>query len=175
MSEKANPLLTEAIQLLLDFLSIVDDSSGVSGYHLNGDIAEWGEFETVDAAVALLERYEQEYPKEAPSPDAAAMSGHVTQGFSSATDENDWLDELDRRTGERWRTNSSLEEWFPYTKLEMDRLSDEVKMLRSALKECEIALERQRQIDAPLPVCVKALATARAALRLDGKVLPDSI
>lgn len=42
-----NQELLAALECLLD---IVGDSDGVSGYHLNGDIAEWGEFEELNAA-----------------------------------------------------------------------------------------------------------------------------
>lgn len=42
-----NQELLAALEGLLD---IVGDSDGVSGYHLNGDIAEWGEFEKLNAA-----------------------------------------------------------------------------------------------------------------------------
>ena len=42
-----NQELLAALEGLLD---IVGDSDSVSGYHLNGDIAEWGEFEELNAA-----------------------------------------------------------------------------------------------------------------------------
>ena len=42
-----NQELLAALEGLLD---IVGESDGVSGYHLNGDIAEWGEFEELNAA-----------------------------------------------------------------------------------------------------------------------------
>ena len=42
-----NQELMAALEGLLD---IVGESDGVSGYHLNGDIAEWGEFEELNAA-----------------------------------------------------------------------------------------------------------------------------
>ena len=47
----AAPALLEA---LVGMLSIINDSDGVSGYHLNGDIAVWGEFPEVDAARAAI-------------------------------------------------------------------------------------------------------------------------
>jgi hypothetical protein len=43
--------LEEAVRGLL---GIVDDSAGVSGYHLNGDVAEWDEFAEVEAARTAL-------------------------------------------------------------------------------------------------------------------------
>lgn len=44
-------ILTEALEGLL---SIVSDSRGVDGYHLNGDVADWDEFcEVHDAENAL--------------------------------------------------------------------------------------------------------------------------
>ena len=47
----AAPELYQAIDSLL---AIVGDSQGVVGYHLNGDIAEWDEFEEVAQAFAAL-------------------------------------------------------------------------------------------------------------------------
>lgn len=41
-------------EALAGLLAIVDDSRGVSGYHLNGAIAEWDEFPEVEAARAAL-------------------------------------------------------------------------------------------------------------------------
>ncbi len=41
-------------EALAGVLAIVDESRGVDGYHLNGDIAEWGEFPEVEAARAAL-------------------------------------------------------------------------------------------------------------------------
>lgn len=39
---------------LSGMLGIVADSQGVAGYHLNGEISEWGEFEEIDAAYEAL-------------------------------------------------------------------------------------------------------------------------
>jgi hypothetical protein len=44
---KQNAKLLEALRGLFD---IVSDSNGVAGYHLNGDIATWGEFDEVEFA-----------------------------------------------------------------------------------------------------------------------------
>lgn len=41
-------------EALAGLLAIVDESRGVSGYHLNGAIAEWDEFPEVEAARAVL-------------------------------------------------------------------------------------------------------------------------
>ena len=41
---------------LEDMMSIVDDSRGVAGYHLNGEIAEWHEFDAVRTARAAIAR-----------------------------------------------------------------------------------------------------------------------
>ncbi|TNZ90870.1 hypothetical protein CGK40_19815 [Vibrio parahaemolyticus] len=41
--------------VLSDILAIVDESDGVAGYHLDGQIAEWGEFSEIEAAEILLE------------------------------------------------------------------------------------------------------------------------
>jgi len=43
-------------QALEGLLSIVSDSRGVEGYHLNGDTAEWGEFDEVDFAAEALKK-----------------------------------------------------------------------------------------------------------------------
>ena len=40
----------EFLAALEGVMSIVDESDGVSGYHMNGDIADWGEFEEVGLA-----------------------------------------------------------------------------------------------------------------------------
>lgn len=41
-------------------LAITEDSRGVAGYHLNGNMAEWGEFEEVAAAYELVNNIEAE-------------------------------------------------------------------------------------------------------------------
>lgn len=41
-------------QALAGMMAIVDESTGVAGYHLNGNIAEWGEFPEVSAAQDAL-------------------------------------------------------------------------------------------------------------------------
>ena len=47
-----NAKLREALQGLV---AVVGESTGVCGYHLNGDIAEWDEFGEVAVALQLLE------------------------------------------------------------------------------------------------------------------------
>lgn len=55
---EANSDLVTAAPDLLEALkgmcAIVKDSRGVAGYHLNGDTAEWDEFDEVDAALAAI-------------------------------------------------------------------------------------------------------------------------
>lgn len=46
-----NARLREA---LAGMVAIADDSQGVAGYHMNGDIAEWDEFDALDLAQAAL-------------------------------------------------------------------------------------------------------------------------
>lgn len=61
MSKKIERLEAERLELikaLESFLDLVGDSHGVSGYHLNGDIAEWDEFECVGEAYELIKRIE---------------------------------------------------------------------------------------------------------------------
>lgn len=48
-------LLRQALDALEGFTNITNDSQGVKGYHLNGDIAEWDEFDEVDAARNTIE------------------------------------------------------------------------------------------------------------------------
>ena len=48
----------ELIKAIESFLDLVGDSHGVAGYHLNGDIAEWDEFECVGEAYELIRRIE---------------------------------------------------------------------------------------------------------------------
>ena len=57
---KPAPEVTKLVEALEGFLSIVDESEGVAGYHLNGDIAKWGEFEEVAMAEEALELYRQQ-------------------------------------------------------------------------------------------------------------------
>lgn len=44
--------LTALVRSLVD---LVDESKGVAGFHLNGDVAEWDEFEFISRAKAELE------------------------------------------------------------------------------------------------------------------------
>ena len=46
-----------AVEALEGLLAIVSDSFGVAGYHLNGEVAEWGELEEVAAAEEALAAY----------------------------------------------------------------------------------------------------------------------
>ena len=48
--QEAAPELLEALR---GMLAIVNDSRGVAGYHLNGNTAEWDEFDEVDFARAI--------------------------------------------------------------------------------------------------------------------------
>lgn len=46
----------ELIKALESLIDITNDSQGVAGYHLNGDIAKWDEFEEVTNACVLINR-----------------------------------------------------------------------------------------------------------------------
>lgn len=46
----------EMLEVLEGLLSIVDESKGVAGYHLNDEIAEWDEFEEVEAARKIIDK-----------------------------------------------------------------------------------------------------------------------
>lgn len=49
----------ELIEALKGMVYIVQDSSGVYGYHKNGNIAYWDEFNEVDNALTTLAKYEK--------------------------------------------------------------------------------------------------------------------
>lgn len=55
MLAEKDALLRQALDALEGFANITNDSQGVKGYHLNGDIAEWDEFDEVDAASNTIE------------------------------------------------------------------------------------------------------------------------
>ena len=44
----------ELLAALEGVLAIVSDSTGVAGYHLNGDIADWGEFDEINAGYTAI-------------------------------------------------------------------------------------------------------------------------
>lgn len=46
----------EMLEALTGLMAVVGDSKGVAGYHLNGDIAEWDEFEEVKTARMLISK-----------------------------------------------------------------------------------------------------------------------
>ena len=54
----------EALAILAELDLLVSDSAGVSGYHMNGDVAKWDEFsELFDGAQALQELKRREQVK----------------------------------------------------------------------------------------------------------------
>ena len=54
------PEVAKLVGVLEGILSIVYESDGASGYHLNGDIAKWCEFEDVAMAEEALSLYRQQ-------------------------------------------------------------------------------------------------------------------
>lgn len=54
------PEVAKLVEALEGLLAITDESLGVSGYHLNGDIAKWCEFEEVAMAEEALALYRQQ-------------------------------------------------------------------------------------------------------------------
>ena len=52
--------VAKLVEALEGLLAIVSDSSGVAGYHLNGDIAQWSEFEEVEMAEEALSLHHQQ-------------------------------------------------------------------------------------------------------------------
>lgn len=48
----------ELLEALKGFIAVAEESAGVAGYHLNGDLAPWGEFEHVAEAEAAIAKAE---------------------------------------------------------------------------------------------------------------------
>ena len=46
----------ELLNALIGVLNIMNDSEGVAGYHLNGDIAKWDEFEEIKQAEQAIKK-----------------------------------------------------------------------------------------------------------------------
>ena len=46
----------ELLNALISVLNIMNDSEGVAGYHLNGDIAKWDEFEEIKQAEQAIKK-----------------------------------------------------------------------------------------------------------------------
>lgn len=44
----------ELLAALEGVLAVVSDSAGVAGYHLNGNIADWGEFDEINAVYTVI-------------------------------------------------------------------------------------------------------------------------
>lgn len=56
--EKLKSERQELLKSLESLLDITAESQGVAGYHLNGDVAGWGEFEAVSSAYELIKQIE---------------------------------------------------------------------------------------------------------------------
>lgn len=56
----AAPDVAALVEALEGLLKITDESLGVSGYHLNGNMAKWCEFEEVEIAEKALALYHQQ-------------------------------------------------------------------------------------------------------------------
>lgn len=54
-------LLHELAKAAHFIVALQSDSRGVVGYHMNGDTAEWDEFDEIDQAAAALKEYEREH------------------------------------------------------------------------------------------------------------------
>ena len=59
VEQQPSPEVAKLVEALEGFLAIVADSTGVSGYHLNGNIAKWSEFEEVTMVEEALALYRQ--------------------------------------------------------------------------------------------------------------------
>ena len=49
----------DLLAALRGLMAIANNSNGVSGYHLNGSIAEWEDFEEIEIAERAIEKAEQ--------------------------------------------------------------------------------------------------------------------
>lgn len=56
--QEATNLLREAHKVLAELDSLISDSRGIAGYHKNGDVAEWDEFDEFSGISELRERIE---------------------------------------------------------------------------------------------------------------------
>ena len=54
------PEIAKLVEALEGLLAIVQESTGVTGWHLNGDVAGWDEFEDVEIAEEALALYRKE-------------------------------------------------------------------------------------------------------------------
>lgn len=59
--DEARAQRDELLAALEGVLAIVGDSGGVAGYHLNGDIADWGEFDEINAVYAVIAKAKGEH------------------------------------------------------------------------------------------------------------------
>jgi hypothetical protein len=59
-------LVARARAMSIKVLAVTNDSDGVAGWHLNGDVALWGEFAFPDDAAAFVRDTEPTAPKETP-------------------------------------------------------------------------------------------------------------
>lgn len=55
-----DPLLKEMVDVIDSIIYITDDSSGIAGYHLNGNIAFWDEFPEIYNAIKVLQKYHEQ-------------------------------------------------------------------------------------------------------------------
>ena len=51
--------VVELVEILKGFDSLISESDGVAGFHLNGAIAEWGEFKEVHRLFSILEKLKE--------------------------------------------------------------------------------------------------------------------
>lgn len=59
--QSENDLVHNLAKALSYFINLVDESEGVSGYYLNGEIALWRELDACKFAGLALEEYVEEY------------------------------------------------------------------------------------------------------------------
>lgn len=55
---KQKQVNSELLEVVKTFLILTKESTGVSGWHLNGDIAEWSEFDLIKMAKAAISTHE---------------------------------------------------------------------------------------------------------------------
>jgi len=60
MDDAKSITVDELIEMLEWVQALTNESQGVAGWHLNGNIAEWDEFEEVAHIDAILERHKSQ-------------------------------------------------------------------------------------------------------------------
>lgn len=102
--------MDELIQALRGLLSIVDESDGVAGYHLNGEIAEWDEFSEVAEAEKVLKKHD--LPQ-------------IVEEYSF----EDFWDDYDKKVGSKPKL---LKKWAKISKKDKQKIREYIPLYKAA-------------------------------------------